>query len=356
MTIERPTRREPPTLEAVAAEAGVSRSTVSRVVNGSSHVSPDVVQTVTAAIDRLGYIPNRAARSLANRRTMAIALVVPEEAQRFFGDPFFSEVMQGIITVIEGSDYVLNLQLAKPDAPSSKTIRYLLGGNVDGAIVVSHHSGDEFFTRLDATIPVVFGGRPFRPGADADAAAAIGVTDDSAPDNNYVDVDNAAGAAMGTRHLLGLGRRTLATIAGPSNMQAAVDRRDGWASALTEAGLDASLVAYGDFTMAGGAAAMRELLDREPDIDGVFVASDLMATGAISVLRSRGRRVPEDVAVVGFDDSSAATNGEVGITTVHQPSRQMGTEMARMLLDLLDEQPTERARVLPTKLVIRESA
>ncbi|NYF09127.1 LacI family transcriptional regulator [Leifsonia sp. AK011] len=346
MTIERPLRREAPTLEAVAAEAGVSRSTVSRVVNGSSHVSPDVVLTVNDAIERLGYIPNRAARSLANRRTMAIALVVPEDVQRFFGDPFFSEVMQGIITVIEGSDYVLNLQLAKPDAPSSKTIRYLLGGNVDGAIVVSHHSGDEFFTRLDATIPVVFGGRPFHP-----------ETGDSAtPDNNYVDVDNSAGAALGTRHLVDLGRRTIGTIAGPANMQAAVDRRDGWASALGEAGLDASLVAYGDFSMGSGAAAMRELLERNPDIDGVFVASDLMARGAISVLRSQGRRVPEDVAVVGFDDSSAATNGEIGLTTVHQPSRQMGTEMALMLLDLLGGETTERARVLPTRLVVRESA
>jgi len=341
MTSETPTRREAPTLEAVAAEAGVSRSTVSRVVNGSSHVSPDVVLTVTAAIDRLNYIPNRAARSLANRKTMAIALVVPEDTQRFFGDPFFSEVMQGITNVIEDSDYVLNLQLAKPDSPSAKTIRYLLGGNVDGAIVVSHHSGDEFFTTLDATIPVVFGGRPFHP---------------EMRDNNYVDVDNAAGAALGTRYLLELGRRTIATIAGPSNMQAAVDRRNGWAGALEDAGLDASLVAYGDFTMAGGGAAMRELLERNPDIDGVFVASDLMATGAISVLRSRGRRVPEDVAIVGFDDSSAATSGEIGVTTVHQPSRQMGTEMARMLLDLLAGDPTERARVLPTRLVIRESA
>ena len=157
MSVEVPSRRVAPTLEAVAAEAGVSRSTVSRVVNGSSHVSPDVVEAVNAAIDRLHYVPNRAARSLANRQTMAIALVVPEDTARFFGDPFFSEVMQGITSVLEHSDYVLNLQLAKPSDPSEKTIRYLLGGNVDGAIVVSHHSGDDFFTTLDATLPVVFG-------------------------------------------------------------------------------------------------------------------------------------------------------------------------------------------------------
>ncbi|WP_309620650.1 LacI family DNA-binding transcriptional regulator, partial [Salinibacterium sp.] len=176
MTLELPGRRVAPTLEAVAAEAGVSRSTVSRVVNGSTQVRPDVTTAVNAAIDRLNYIPNRAARSLANRQTMAIALVVPEDTSRFFGDPFFAQIVQGITQGLEDSDYVLNLQLASPSAPSAKTIRYLLGGNVDGAIVVSHHSGDDFFTTLDATIPVVFGGRPFLPELHT---------------NNYVDVDNA---------------------------------------------------------------------------------------------------------------------------------------------------------------------
>lgn len=341
MTLESTGRRVAPTLEAVAAEAGVSRSTVSRVINGSNHVSPDVVLAVNAAIERLNYVPNRAARSLANRQTMAIALVVPEDTARFFGDPFFSEIMQGITSVLEDSDYVLNLQLAKPSAPSEKTIRYLLGGNVDGAIVVSHHSGDDFFTTLDATIPVVFGGRPFDPDKHR---------------NNYVDVDNAAGAAIGTRHLIELGRTRIATIAGPANMQAAIDRHDGWVATMTEAGLDASLVEYGDFTMAGGAAAMRNLLDRAPDLDGVFVASDLMATGAVSVLRTRGRRIPDDVAIVGFDNSSAATGGEIALTTVHQPSREMGMEMARMLLALLRGERPDPERVLPTRLVIRDSA
>ena len=341
MALDLPVRRVAPTLEAVAAEAGVSRSTVSRVVNGSSHVSPDVVLSVNAAIERLHYVPNRAARSLANRQTSAIALVVPEDAQRFFGDPFFAEIMQGITIEIEDSDYVLNLQLAKPSAPSEKTIRYLLGGNVDGAIVVSHHSGDEFFTTLDATIPVVFGGRPFQPQTHR---------------NNYVDVDNTAGAALATDRLLEIGRSRIGTITGPPNMQVSIDRQDGWESSMRAAGRDVSLIAHGDFTMASGAAAMRELLDRAPDLDGVFVASDLMATGAISVLRARGRRVPEDVAIVGFDNSSAAMTGEIGITTVHQPSREMGREMARMLLALLRGEPTERVRVMPTRLVVRDSA
>ena len=341
MTLDLSGRRSAPTLEAVAAAAGVSRSTVSRVVNGSTQVRPDVIVAVNAAIDQLNYIPNRAARSLANRQTMAIALVVPEDTNRFFGDPFFAEIVQGITQGLEDSDYVLNLQLASPSSPSSKTIRYLLGGNVDGAIVVSHHSGDDFFTTLDATIPVVFGGRPFHPELHR---------------NNFVDVDNTAGAAMGTQYLLDLGRTRVGTIAGPSNMQAAIDRAEGWAVALREAGHPLDLIEYGDFTMASGAAAMRALVDRDPEIDGVFVASDLMATGAISVLRERGRSVPGDVAVVGFDDSSAATSGEIQLTTVHQPSREMGAEMARMLLALLRGEPTERERVMPTRMVVRTSA
>ena len=341
MTLELSGRRVAPTLEAVATEAGVSRSTVSRVVNGSTQVRPEVVTAVNAAIDRLNYIHNRAARSLANRQTMAIALVVPEDTTRFFGDPFFAEIVQGITQGLETSDYVLNLQLASPSAPSAKTIRYLLGGNVDGAIVVSHHSGDDFFTTLDATIPVVFGGRPYLPELHT---------------NNFVDVDNAAGAAVATRYLIDLGRTRIAAIDGPANMQAAIDRSEGWRQAIRAAGMDDSLRAQGDFTMASGASAMRALLDAAPELDAVFVASDLMATGAISVLRERGRTVPGDVAVVGFDDSSAAISGDIGITTVHQPSREMGVEMVRMLLALLRGEPIERETVLPTRMVIRDSA
>jgi DNA-binding LacI/PurR family transcriptional regulator len=340
-----PSRRAPaPTLEAVAAAAGVSRSTVSRVVNGSPQVSPDVVASVNAAIERLHYRPNRAARSLARRTTMAIALVVPEDTTRFFGDPFFAEIVQGITHGLEPSEYVLNLQLASPTAPTEKTIGYLLGGNVDGAIVVSHHSGDDFFTTLDSMLPVVFGGRPFRPEIHT---------------NNYVDVDNSAGAAMGTQYLVDAGRRRIATIAGPPNMQAAIDRTDGWVRAMRSAGLGTELLEHGDFTQASGAAAMRALLDRAPDLDAVFVASDLMAVGAVDVLRERGRSVPEDVAVVGFDDSAAATIGSVHLTTVHQPSREMGAEMARMMLDLLADDgtaPIERQRIMPTRMVVRDSA
>jgi len=335
------TRRPAPTLEAVAAEAGVSRSTVSRVVNNSSQVSPEVLATVSAAIEKLNYIPNRAARSLANRQTMAIALVVPEETTRFFGDPYFAAIVHGITMGLQESDYVLNLQLAGATSPSPKTMRYLLGGNVDGALVVSHHSGDHFLSSLDETIPVVFGGRPLRPAEEH---------------SYYIDVDNAAAAAKGVDHLIALGRTRIATIAGPADMPAGIDRTEGWRRSLVAAGLATDLIAYGDFSMVSGARSMRELLDRAPDLDAVFVASDLMATGAVSVLRERGLSIPGDVAVMGFDDSPAAIGGDIQLTTVHQPSIEMGQKMAETLLALLRGETPERVCIMETRIVQRESA
>src|SRR5690554_5082924 len=290
MTTVNPARRAP-TLEAVAAAAGVSRSTASRVLNGSTNVSPDAVASVERAVARLDYVPNRAARSLVNSQTMALALVVPEDTIRFFGDPYFAAIVQGIARGLEDSDYVLTLQLASQSVPSAKTVRYLSGGNVDDAFVVSHHAGDHFLAGLGSTLPVVFGGRPL----SADGHQ-----------NYFVDVDNKAAAATGTQYLIERGRRRIATIAGPPDMPAGIDRIDGWKAALDAAGLPSTGLVHGDFTLVSGAESMRTLLDAHPDLDAVFVASDLMAVGAISVLRERGVAVPEQVAVVGFDDSPAA--------------------------------------------------
>ncbi|MDN4478797.1 LacI family DNA-binding transcriptional regulator [Demequina sp. SYSU T00039] len=333
-------RAHAPTLEAVAARAGVSRATVSRVVNGSPTVSAPIAEAVRQAITELGYVPNRAARSLASQRAQAIALIVPEDVGRFFGDLFISDVVAGIDERLEDSDYVLNLMIANHD-PTGKTMRYLAGGAVDGAIVVSHHTSDKFLGRLVETLPVVFSGR-----------STMG--DDQV---NVVDVDNRHGGWLATRRLIERGCRRIGIITGPLTMQGATDRLAGWRDALDEAGLEPGPVADGDFTMVGGVRAMREILDTHGHVDGMFISSDLMASGAIPVLLSRGLRVPEDVAVVGFDDSSAATSTAVQLTTVRQPSREMGRLMAQMLFDVLDGRiASPNELILPTELVVRDSA
>lgn len=329
-----------PTLEMVAARAGVSRATVSRVVNGSPKVSPDVVATVQAAIADLNYVPNRAARSLASRRTQSIALIVPESAAKVFDDPFFASIVQGIAMTIASTDYTLTM-LIESEVDPGKTRRYLLGGNVDGALVVSHHTGDHSYAQLSGSLPLVFGGRQLDPDE------ASGYT---------VDVDNEHGAELGTRHLVERGATRIATIAGPQDMPPGVDRLHGWRTALEAAGLASDLVEPGEFTAASGAAAMRRLLERDPAIDGLFAANDQMAMGALSVLAEAGRRVPDDVAVVGFDDDRYAATTTPALTTVRQPSSKMGAEMATKLVQLIEGKPVEAATVLPTELVVRASA
>ena len=327
------------TIEEVAAAAGVSRSTVSRVVNGSSAVSAEALDAVQRAIAALNYVPNRAARSLASRSTMAIALVVPEDTTRFFGDPFFAAIVSGITARLSSSDYVLNLIIASDD-PGDKATAYVRGGAVDGAIVVSHHTSDTFLDRIAASVPVVYGGRPAREREGA----------------HYVDVDNVAGARLATAHLMAAGRRSIATITGPADMPAGIDRLQGFRAALADASLAPGPIEDGDFTADGGAAAMQRILASNVPIDAVFVASDLMARGALAVLARAGIHVPRDVAIVGFDDSPVATEVVPHLTTVRQPSHEQGARMADVLLSLLAGGAPPRVTVLDTELVIRASA
>jgi len=327
------------TIEEVAAAAGVSRSTVSRVVNGSTAVSPAALESVNRAIAELNYVPNRAARSLASRQTLAIALVVPEDTTRFFGDPFFAAVVSGINARISRSDYVLNLIIASDD-PRDKTTSYLRSGAVDGAIIVSHHTSDTFIDRIAAAVPVVYGGRPVR----------------ERERDYYVDVDNVEAGRIATQHLIDSGRRYIATITGPGTMPASVDRLQGFRDAMAAAGLAAAAVEEGGFTADGGARAMARMLDAGAPVDGIFIASDLMARGALTVLARAGIRVPDDVAIVGFDDSPVATTVTPQLTTVRQPSYLQGERMASILLELLSGGRPDYVTMLDTELVTRESA
>jgi DNA-binding LacI/PurR family transcriptional regulator len=336
-------KRSGATLEEVANVAGVSRATVSRVVNGSPKVSPEVRADVTAAIAQLGYVPNRAARSLVTRRSDSIAVVITESAGTLFSDPFFPRLLRGISSELAAHDQQLVLLMPDSAADERRTADYLSAGHVDGALLVSLHGDDPLPARLLAAgIPMVLAGRP------------------SSPDMlSYVDVDNRQGGQTAAAHLVRNGRRVIGTIAGPADMAAGVDRLRGYRDALMAAGLalDPKLEAVGDFTQESGAAAMRQLLAARPDIDGVFAASDLMAAGALTVLATAGKRVPEDVAVVGYDDSPIAATMTPRLSSVRQPIEEMGREMARLLVEAVDApDPVPRRVILATDLVRRASS
>ncbi|MFH8293943.1 LacI family DNA-binding transcriptional regulator [Streptomyces sp. NPDC018059] len=337
-----------PTLEAVAARAGVSRATVSRVVNGDPGVRETLAERVRHAVDELGYVPNRAARSLVTRRHDAVAVVIAEPETRVFADPFFALQLRGISKELTARDVQLVLLLTEGRDDHERVGRYLAGGHVDGALVFSLHLDDPLPGIIRrAAVPTVFGGRPGWPDAAADEQAAP-----------YVDCDNRGGAREAVRHLVGLGRGRVAHITGPLDQTSAVDRLDGYRDVLGD--VDPRLIAEGDFTPAGGERAMRELLGRAPELDAVFAANDLSASGALRVLRERGRRVPDDVAVVGFDDMlPVAEQAEPPLTTVRQDIEEMGRLMARMLLRGRggEDVACEAANVvLPTALVRRASA
>ncbi|BDZ39698.1 LacI family DNA-binding transcriptional regulator [Microbacterium suwonense] len=325
------------TIEEVAALAGVSRSTVSRVVNGSTAVSSDALAAVQKAIAELGYAPNRAARSLASRQTRAIGLVVPEDTTRFFGDPYLASVVAGISSRLADSDYILNLLIANDDR-GEKMTRFVRNGGVDAAIIVSHHTSDSFVERIAESVPVVFGGRP----------SSVRESD------IIIDVDNLTAAREAVRHLIALGRRRIATITGTMTMAVSVDRRDGFLAALADAGLEPAGEIDGDFSEQGGADAAQRLLTQPDRPDAVFVASDLMARGAIGVLRAVGLRVPEDVAVIGFDDSALAVASD--LTSVRQPMFQQGEMLAELIIDELAGRHPAPLTLLPTELVVRGSA
>ncbi|MEV0595891.1 LacI family DNA-binding transcriptional regulator [Nonomuraea cavernae] len=329
-----------PTLEAVAARAGVGRGTVSRVINGSPNVSAKARDAVHQAIQELGYVPNRAARALVTRRTDTVALVVSESELRVFDEPYFAGTIRGIGSALSETGLQLILAMAQSPEEHERLEHYLTGQHVDGVLLLSLHGADPLPGRLEAMgVPTVLGGRP------------VGLDPYS-----YVDMDNRAGARQAVKHLLGLGRSAIATIAGPQDMGVGVDRLAGYRDALLSSDMP-ELVAYGDFSEESGVSAMRELLDRHPRLDAVFTASDLMAVGAMRVLKAAGRSVPGDVAVVGFEDSKAALHTDPPLTTVHQPTEAMGRQMAQLLVARINgEELRQPVVILDTYLVRRESA
>ncbi|MFG2791784.1 LacI family DNA-binding transcriptional regulator [Streptomyces sp. NPDC048419] len=330
-----------PTIKTVAARAGVGRTTVSRVVNGSDLVSADARARVLAAIKELNYVPNTVARGLVTSRTNAVALVIPESASRLGSEPFFAALIRGVSEALADNRTQLQLMLVRDQAEREQLTESVAARRVDGVLLVSVHADDPLPAMLeDMGLPTVLAGR-------RDIGERL----------SYVHADNAGGAAAAVRHLLGSGRTKIATIAGPQDMDVGRSRLEGWRTAHHEAGIPASqlLVGTGDFSWESGREAMHSLLERVPDLDAVFAASDLMALGALEELRRRQRQVPGDVAVIGFEDS-LARYAHPPLTTVRQPVEELGRAMVRILSEITQQGAERQQLMLATELVVRESA
>ena len=340
----------PPTLEHVARVAGVSRATVSRVVNGNPNVDPGLRDIVRRAIMATGYVPNRAARSLVTRRTGTVALVVSEPERhlvgdRFsatvFSDPFFGRVVAGVLGEFGPKDVHPVLMLVETAEARAGLVNRLRQDHIDGVLLISNYPDDTLPALLtEANLPTVLFSKPAS----------------SAP-VSYVDVDHRAGAKLAADHLVASGRTRIATIAGPRGAPAGQERLAGFRATMAGLGHPRITSVPGDFTRSGGEQAMERLFAAMPDVDGIFAANDVMAAGAVAVLREHGRRVPDDVAVIGFDDSTAARDCRPPLTTIRQPVEDMAAEMARMVLARVEEPDEDVTTVIfePT-LVVRESA
>jgi LacI family transcriptional regulator len=328
------------TLEEIARHAGVSRSTVSRVMNDHPNVNTETRTRVLSVAESLNYQPNIAARGLAAGRTHILGLVIPMGVNALFSDPYFPLLIQGISSACNANDHSVMLWLAEPEY-ERRTIRQILqGGLIDGVIVASALMDDPIMQAL------LKGGPPF---------ILVG-RHPSEPQVSYVDVENKNSARDMVAYLLRSGYRRVATVTGPRNMIAGADRLEGYLNALSDRKVarDDNLIVEGDFTEEGGYTAMQALLPSEPD--AVFVASDAMAIGALRALREAGKRVPEDIAIAAFDDIPAAARTDPPLTTVRQPIQRMGALAAETLIDMISHPDNHPRRIiLPTEMVIRQS-
>ncbi|MDH7474086.1 MAG: LacI family DNA-binding transcriptional regulator [Anaerolineae bacterium] len=332
-----------PTLEKVAKLAGVSRSTVSRVINDHPNVRSETRELVWRAIRESGYQPHAVARSLVTNRTQIIGMIIPETVPKLFTDPFFPLLLRGATEACNAHHYQLLLSLF--DNPAGREEMYqrvLRNGYVDGVIVASASLDDPLIPALlRDDIPFVSVGR--YPNEKV----------------HYVDVDNIGGAQMAVEHLIRLGHQRIATITGPLDMAHGQDRLEGYRQALKahRIPVEEELIVEGDYTENGGMIAMQRLLSASPD--AVFVASDMMAIGALKAIRQADRQVPQDIALVSFDDVPIASAIEPALTTVRQPIESMGSMAIEVLLSILEgssqqEAPVHRI-ILPTELIIRAS-
>ena len=329
------------TIDLVAKAAGVSRATVSRVMNGTAKVSPEREKAVKKAIAKYNFTPNATARRLAGGRSGLIALLMEESSEEFFLNPFWGQVVQGFSSAIADAGLHPLLLIRPKSGTEDSLFATLQAGQMDGLAIFSWHRPVKTFEKmLDPKMAVVFGG-------DLGGSKKY----------PFVDVDNVKGGVIATKHLIESGCKNIVTITGDLKLQSGRDRLDGYEKALTDAGLKVQdqLVIHGDYTQSKAEDLTRKLLKSKIKFDGIFAANDLSAVGVINVLLQNGISVPGKVKVVGFDDSPVASRNQPSITTVRQPIRELGAEVAASLLAILDGNEVED-KMLDVKLIKRESS
>lgn len=334
-----PSERRRPTIRDVAEVAGVSHGTVSRVINGGRWVSEDARASVEEAIRTTGYTVSHAARALATGRASSIAFLLTEPQHLLFADPTFALLLRGATEALAARDMTVVLLIAEHPSQYANIERYVRAGHVDGVLLISSHESNPILASLTAAgVPTVCTGVPLGDRAHVPT----------------VSVDEQGSAREMTRHLLGRGYRRIAVITGPNDTPGGRYRLIGFREEMGDL-FDPDLVEQDVYSSEAGEAAMTRLLERAPDIDAVFAASDIMAVGAIAALRKAGRRVPQDVAVAGFDDSGLAATTDPPLTTMRQPWSEISTRMVDVLLEVIAGGEGESV-VLPTTLVARASA
>jgi DNA-binding LacI/PurR family transcriptional regulator len=329
------------TIDLVAKTAGVSRATVSRVMNGTAKVSPDREKAVKKAIAKYNFTPNATARRLAGGRSGLIALLMEESSEEFFLNPFWGQVVQGFSSAIADAGLHPLLLIRPKSGTEDSLFSTLQAGQMDGLAIFSWHRPLKSFEKmLDPKMAVVFGG-------DLGGSKKY----------PFVDVDNVKGGYLATKHLIGSGCKNIVTITGDLKLQSGRDRLDGYEKAITSAGLKLNdeFIIHGDYTQSKAEELIRQLLKKKIKFDGVFAGNDLSAVGVINVLLQNGISVPGKVKVVGFDDSPVANKNQPSITTIRQPIRELGAQVAESLLAILNGQEVED-KILDVKLIKRESS
>ncbi len=323
----------------VAAAAGVSRGTVSRVLNGG-YVSTEARAAIEAAIASVGYVPNTAARNLVRRRSQAVGFLTLEPHSLLLEDPNIGAIMLGANETLSIADHQMVSLVVDSARDTERVARYLSGGFVDGAIVVSARTHDPI-TRVIASLglPAVFVGHP----------------PDLSREIPWVGIDNAGSAQAIVTRLIATGRSRIGMIASALDRDSGADRLAGFRAALGERFDPALVVEAPLYDYTAGVKGMRELLSREPLVDGVFAASDAVAAGALEVLRESGRAVPAEVGLVGFDNSTWALRTQPPLSTIHQPARDVGSVAADLVLRQIDGEHPDPV-VLPSPVVWRASA